>query len=141
MIKRLLSHDLPRSRWLALLLIAIVIGLAFAPFLFPGTKALNVAAKILIFIVLVASFDLLRCAAGRALGRRSDVVPGGEPARAGSSVADDRPGVTWISGSSSSRAPRASAVQRPLPGRQGAGKLRSGVGDSEDSESETWSLR
>ena len=56
---RLLSHDLPRNRWLALLLIAIVLGLASAPFLFPGTRALNVAAKIIVFIVLVASFDLL----------------------------------------------------------------------------------
>jgi len=59
MLKTLLSHDLPRNRWLALLLIAIVIGLALTPFLFPGTKALNVAAKILVFAVLVASFDLL----------------------------------------------------------------------------------
>ncbi|MFZ2649290.1 MAG: branched-chain amino acid ABC transporter permease [Burkholderiaceae bacterium] len=59
MLKRLLSHDLPRSRWLALLLLAVVLGLAFTPFLFPGTKALNVAAKIIVFIVLVASFDLL----------------------------------------------------------------------------------
>jgi branched-chain amino acid transport system permease protein len=59
MLNRLLSHDLPRSRWLALLLVLIVAGLAFTPFLFPGTKALNVAAKILVFIVLVASFDLL----------------------------------------------------------------------------------
>jgi len=59
MLNRLLSHDLPRSRWLALLLVAIVLGLAFTPFLFPGTKALNVAAKIIVFIVLVASFDLL----------------------------------------------------------------------------------
>ncbi|CAG1014913.1 hypothetical protein BURC_00824 [Burkholderiaceae bacterium] len=59
MINRLLSHDLPRNRWLALALIAIVLGLALTPFLFPGTKALNVAAKILVFIVLVASFDLL----------------------------------------------------------------------------------
>ena len=59
MLNRLLSHDLPRNRWLALLLIAIVLGLAFTPFLFPGTKALNVAAKIIVFIVLVASFDLL----------------------------------------------------------------------------------
>ncbi len=58
-IKRILSHDLPRSRLLALLLVAIVIGLALTPFVFPGTKALNVAAKILVFIVLVASFDLL----------------------------------------------------------------------------------
>jgi branched-chain amino acid transport system permease protein len=59
MIARLLSHDLPRSRWLALLLVAIVLGLALTPFLFPGTKALNVAAKVIVFIVLVASFDLL----------------------------------------------------------------------------------
>ena len=59
MLQRLLSHDLPRSRWLALLLIAIVFALALTPFLFPGTKALNVAAKIIVFIVLVASFDLL----------------------------------------------------------------------------------
>jgi len=59
MLNRLLSHDLPRNRWLALVLVAILLGLAFTPFLFPGTKALNVAAKILVFIVLVASFDLL----------------------------------------------------------------------------------
>ncbi len=58
-LRRLLSHDLPRNRWLALLLGAIVLGLAFTPFLFPGTKALNVAAKVIVFIVLVASFDLL----------------------------------------------------------------------------------
>jgi branched-chain amino acid transport system permease protein len=59
MLERLLSHDLPRSRWLAILLVAIVLGLALTPFLFPGTKALNVSAKIIVFIVLVASFDLL----------------------------------------------------------------------------------
>jgi branched-chain amino acid transport system permease protein len=59
MLKRLLSHDLPRSRWLALVLIAIVVALAFTPFLFPGTKALNVAAKVIVFIVLAGSFDLL----------------------------------------------------------------------------------
>jgi branched-chain amino acid transport system permease protein len=59
MITRLLSHDLPRSRVLAAVLTIIVLGLAFAPFLFPGAKALNVAAKILIFIVLVTSYDLL----------------------------------------------------------------------------------
>jgi len=59
MLNRLFSHDLPRSRWLALILIAIVVALALTPFLFPGTKALNVAAKVLVFIVLVASFDLL----------------------------------------------------------------------------------
>ncbi len=59
MLNRLLSHDLPRNRWLALLLVACLLGLALTPFLFPGTKALNVAAKIIVFIVLVASFDLL----------------------------------------------------------------------------------
>ncbi len=59
MLQRLLSHDLPRSRWLAVMLIIVVLGLAFAPFLFPGSKALGAAAKILVFILLVASFDLL----------------------------------------------------------------------------------
>ena len=58
-MRRILSNDLPRSRMLALLLTALVLALAFAPFVFPGVKALNVAAKVLVFIVLVASFDLL----------------------------------------------------------------------------------
>ena len=59
MLDRLLSHDYPRSRWLALALVAIVIALALAPFVFPGSKALGVAAKMLVFILLVASYDLL----------------------------------------------------------------------------------
>jgi len=59
MLNRLLSHDLPRNRLLATVLLVIVLALAFTPFVFPGTKALNVAAKIIVFIVLVASFDLL----------------------------------------------------------------------------------
>lgn len=59
MLNRLLSGDLPRSRVLAVLLLLIFAGLAAAPFVFPGVKALNVAAKVLIFVVLVASFDLL----------------------------------------------------------------------------------
>src|SRR6187200_2386794 len=59
MLKRLLSHDLPRNRWLALVLVAVVVALALTPFIFPGTKALNVAAKVIVFVVLVASFDLL----------------------------------------------------------------------------------
>ena len=59
MLNRLLSHDLPRSRWLAAALLLILVGLAAAPFLFPGSKSLNVAAKILVFILLVASYDLL----------------------------------------------------------------------------------
>src|SRR5688572_26308294 len=59
LLNRLLSHDLPRSRWLALGLVVVLLGLAGAPFLFEGSRALNVAAKVCVFIVLVASFDLL----------------------------------------------------------------------------------
>ncbi len=59
MIERLLSHDAPRSRWLAAALVLIALALVFAPFLFPGHKALGVAAKVLVFILLVASYDLL----------------------------------------------------------------------------------
>ena len=59
MFNRVLSNDLPRSRTLAVLLIALLIALALAPFIFPGVKALGIAAKVLVFLVLVASFDLL----------------------------------------------------------------------------------
>ncbi len=59
MIHQLLSGDLPRSRTLAAVLTVIFIGLAFAPFIVPGAKALDVAANVCIFIVLAASFDLL----------------------------------------------------------------------------------
>jgi branched-chain amino acid transport system permease protein len=55
----LLSGDLPRSKALSILLMAILIGLVFAPFIFPGTRSLNVAAKVAVFILLVASYDLL----------------------------------------------------------------------------------
>ncbi|MCP3018815.1 branched-chain amino acid ABC transporter permease [Cupriavidus basilensis] len=56
---RLLSGDLPRSRVLTVILVAMLLALACAPFLFPGARALNMAAKICIFVVLVASYDLL----------------------------------------------------------------------------------
>ncbi|MGH8805563.1 MAG: ABC transporter permease subunit, partial [Polaromonas sp.] len=59
MLSRLLSNDFPRNRILAVLLAGLLLALALAPFIFPGVKALNVAAKVLVFIVLVASFDLL----------------------------------------------------------------------------------
>jgi branched-chain amino acid transport system permease protein len=58
-LDRLLSHDLPRSRWLAAALVLMVAALALAPFLFPGSKAMGVAAKMLVFVLLVASYDLL----------------------------------------------------------------------------------
>jgi len=59
MIDRILSGDLPRSRILVFLLTAIFLSLALAPFLFPGTRSLDVAARICVFVLLVASYDLL----------------------------------------------------------------------------------
>jgi len=56
---RLLSGDLPRSRILSAVLILILLGLAFAPFLTSGARPLNMAATICVYIVLVASYDLL----------------------------------------------------------------------------------
>jgi branched-chain amino acid transport system permease protein len=59
MLIKLLSGDLPRSRLLGAVLVAIVLGLLLAPFLFTGARPLNTAATICIYIVLVASYDLL----------------------------------------------------------------------------------
>ena len=59
MLVKFLSNDLPRSRLLAAVLVAIVLGLLLAPFLFQGARPLNTAATICIYIVLVASYDLL----------------------------------------------------------------------------------
>jgi branched-chain amino acid transport system permease protein len=56
---RLLSGDRPGSRIAIALLLAVLIGLVLTPILLPGAKSLSVAAKITVFIVLVASFDLL----------------------------------------------------------------------------------
>ena len=59
MLNQLLSGDLPRSRLLNALLIAVLLYLATAPFLFSGARSLNVAATICVYFVLVASYDLL----------------------------------------------------------------------------------
>ena len=59
MIATLISGDAPRSRPLAAILLAILAALALAPFLFPGTRPLDVAAKVCVFVLLVASYDLL----------------------------------------------------------------------------------
>jgi len=72
MIRRLISNDAPRSRWLAAVLIAILLGLAFAPFLFPGVKALSVAAKVLVFVVLVVTGAFASNVAGRWLVNQWD---------------------------------------------------------------------
>jgi branched-chain amino acid transport system permease protein len=58
-IAGLLSGDAPRSRALTALLLAVLACLALAPFLFPGTKPLDVAAKVCVFVLLAASYDLL----------------------------------------------------------------------------------
>ena len=59
MITRLLSGDRIGSRALAVILAGILFALAFAPYLFPGTRALDVAVKVCVFVLLVASYDLL----------------------------------------------------------------------------------
>ena len=59
MLIKILSGDLPRSRALTALLVVILLGLLFAPFLFSGARPLNTAATICVYIVLVASYDLL----------------------------------------------------------------------------------
>ena len=60
----ILSGDPPRGRALQILLVVIILALALAPFLFPGAKALNVAAKTCVMILLAASYDLLLGYAG-----------------------------------------------------------------------------
>ena len=59
MLRHLLSSDYPRSHALSVVLLLVLVALAGAPFLFPGSQSLNVAAKICVFIVLAASYDLL----------------------------------------------------------------------------------
>ncbi len=59
MIRGLLSGDLPRSRLLSAILLLVFAGLALAPFLFPGTRPLDVAARVCVFVLLAASYDLL----------------------------------------------------------------------------------
>ncbi|HEU4777545.1 MAG TPA: branched-chain amino acid ABC transporter permease, partial [Telluria sp.] len=59
MLTRLLSGDMPRSRSLSAALLMIFLGLALAPFLTSGARPLNTAATICVYIVLVASYDLL----------------------------------------------------------------------------------
>ncbi|MDB5819576.1 MAG: branched-chain amino acid transporter permease [Rhizobacter sp.] len=59
MLTQLLSGDYPRSKALTAVLLLILAYLATAPFLFSGARSLNVAATVCVFLVLVASYDLL----------------------------------------------------------------------------------
>ncbi len=55
----IVSDDPPGRMLLNAILVVILAALLFAPFLFPGTKALGVASRICIFVILVASYDLM----------------------------------------------------------------------------------
>jgi branched-chain amino acid transport system permease protein len=55
----IVSDDPPGGRLLNAAMLVILVALVFAPFLFPGTKALGVASRICIFVILVASYDLM----------------------------------------------------------------------------------
>ena len=55
----LVSDDLPGRALLNVIMLVVLAAFVFAPFLFPGTKALGVASRICIFVILVASYDLM----------------------------------------------------------------------------------
>src|SRR5262249_49797303 len=55
----ILSDNPPGGALLNALVLVILVVLLFAPFLFPGSRAINVASLICIFIILVASYDLM----------------------------------------------------------------------------------
>lgn len=59
MLSTLLSGDFPRSRTLTAILLIILGALAFGPFLFPGVRAFSMMGMICVFIILVASYDLM----------------------------------------------------------------------------------
>jgi branched-chain amino acid transport system permease protein len=58
-MRRILSGDYPGDRLLSGVLVLVLLALAFAPFLFPGTKPLGTAARVCIFIILAGSYDIL----------------------------------------------------------------------------------
>ncbi|MBR7801572.1 branched-chain amino acid ABC transporter permease [Undibacterium fentianense] len=58
-LRSLLSDDFPRSRILSIILLAIFLGLLSAPFITSGARPLNTAATICVYVILVASYDLL----------------------------------------------------------------------------------
>ena len=59
MLNAILSEDYPRSRPLIAILTVILICLALGPFLFDGTRAFATLGMICVFIVVVASYDLM----------------------------------------------------------------------------------
>lgn len=59
MLTTLFSGDSPRSRPLTIVLVAMIAILALGPFLFPGVRAFSMMGMICVFIILVASYDLM----------------------------------------------------------------------------------
>ncbi len=90
----LLSSDLPRSKVLTVVLLAILLMLATTPFVFSGSQPLSTAAKICVFIVLVASYDLLLGYTGIvSFAHTMFFGIGGY----GIAIASERLGATWTS--------------------------------------------
>jgi branched-chain amino acid transport system permease protein len=56
---RIISGDRPGHPIASALVIALLLGLAAAPSVFPGTRSMAAAARICIFVVLAASYDML----------------------------------------------------------------------------------
>ena len=56
---RIISNDRPGHRMASALVLLLLFALAFAPFLFPGTRSMAAASRICIFVVLAASYDVL----------------------------------------------------------------------------------
>jgi branched-chain amino acid transport system permease protein len=54
-----IKDTLPKSKILRVILTIILLAILLTPFLFEGSRALDTAARLCIFIVLVASYDLL----------------------------------------------------------------------------------
>ncbi|MEX0730621.1 MAG: branched-chain amino acid ABC transporter permease [Aquisalimonadaceae bacterium] len=59
MLNTIFSGDFPRSRILSVMLLAIFVMLALGPFLFPSTRAFSTLGMICIFIIVVASYDVM----------------------------------------------------------------------------------
>ena len=59
MLNSILSGDYPRSRILTVALVVIVVALALGPFIFQGTRAFATLGLICVFIIVVASYDLM----------------------------------------------------------------------------------
>ena len=59
MLNAIFSGDTPRSRPLTAILLVILVCLALGPFLFDGTRAFSTLGMICVFIVVVASYDLM----------------------------------------------------------------------------------